>query len=379
MHKPFILGLRSSQPDAPFMSTEVLFERVGQNSGNLAFHYAVERQLNCNSVVGWDAPSEVIESAGGTAVIPCANQLGAHTDLADLGKKFRSLQTAMVAVGLGAQAGLSGDIPDIKIGTLDWVRAIAERAVGAQPNIGVRGNFTLRVLEHYGLAESAEVLGCPTLFIHPSPELGRQIYERLSEPKRIAVASGNPYIRELARLEASLTSLVKATQGSYVGQHPLIMFRLARGEADHMGVSDLALSRDYICPEMSLDEFALWTKQYGTIFFDIPSWMEHYRRFDFVIGTRIHGTMLALQAGVPALCIAHDSRTLELCQTMKIPYVLSKDVVGGIQRKDLLRLFQFDPDDFDANRRMLARRYVDFLKNNQLQPADWLEGIAAAS
>ncbi len=379
MHKPFILGLRSSQPDAPHLSTQELCERVGQNSGNLAFHYAVERQLDCNSVVAWGAPPEAIDAAGNIAVIPCANQLGAHTDLVVLAEKFRCLRTSMIAVGLGAQAGLDGDIPDIKQGTIDWVRSIADRAVGDRPNIGLRGDFTLRVLEHYGLAESGVVLGCPTLFIHPSPCLGKHIHDRLSEPKRIAVAAGNPYIRELARLEASLTNLVKATQGSYVGQHPLIMFRLTRGEVDYMGANDLELSRQYICPEMSSEEFSRWTKQYGVIFFDVPSWMEHYRRFDFVIGTRIHGIMLALQAGVPALCIVHDSRTLELCQTMKVPYVLSKDVVGGIQRKDLLRLFQFDPDEFDTNRRMLARRYVDFLKNNQLQPVDWLEGIATAS
>lgn len=130
---------------------------------------------------------------------------------------------------------------------------------------------------------------------------------------------------------------------------------------------------------MDLDEFVRWTERHGNVFFDVPSWMEHYRRFDFVIGARIHGTMLALQAGVPAVCIVHDSRTLELCQTMLVPYVLAKDISTGVTRDQLPDLFaQFDAAAFDTNRRMLARRYVDFLETNGLDPVSWLRNIAAA-
>ena len=88
--------------------------------------------------------------------------------------------------------------------------------------------------------------------------------------------------------------------------------------------------------------------------------------------------MLALQAGVPAVCIAHDSRTLELCQTMLVPHILAKDIASGVSRDQLLDLFaQFDATAFDANRRMLARRYVDFLTFNGLAPVSWLRNIAA--
>jgi polysaccharide pyruvyl transferase WcaK-like protein len=117
---------------------------------------------------------------------------------------------------------------------------------------------------------------------------------------------------------------------------------------------------------MDLDEFTEWTKTYGNVFFNIPSWMEHYRRFDFVVGLRIHGVMLALQAGVPALCIAHDSRTIELCETMKVPFVHAREVIHGIERKNLLKLFNFNPDEFDSNRNNILHSYIDFLKNNKL-------------
>lgn len=154
------------------------------------------------------------------------------------------------------------------------------------------------------------------------------------------------------------------------------MIALTRGEADLLSEESLTACRDYACPAMDLEEFRRWSKIHGQVFFDIPTWMDYYRRFDFVLGLRIHGAMLALQAGVPALCIVHTSRTLELCETMCVPYVMTRDVAGGISRAALMGLFRFDPDASDSNRRKLCARYIEFLRNNQLQPAVWLQRIA---
>lgn len=104
--------------------------------------------------------------------------------------------------------------------------------------------------------------------------------------------------------------------------------------------------------------------------------MDFYWQFDFVVGPRIHGIMLALQAGVPALCIAIDSRTKELCETMKVPYVMAADIRSGLTRRDLLKYFHFDPDEFDANRKMLAQRFVHFMESNKIKPDASLYGIA---
>lgn len=76
-------------------------------------------------------------------------------------------------------------------------------------------------------------------------------------------------------------------------------------------------------------------------FFDLPSWISHLGECDFAVGARTQSVMLARQAGMPALCIAHDSRTLEMCQ--------------------------------------LCRVYVDFLQRNSLRPVDWLVDLAACA
>lgn len=377
--RPFILGLQASIKESAFLNTETLCGLVGHNTGNLAFHFAIDRQLggNLNALDWWGASDIQINAADGIAVLPCANHLGDHANFGDLAKKFKSISVPMVAIGLGAQASTDGKIPAVPEGTLDWVRVIADHAPTGHTNIGVRGNFTLEVLDHYGLAEQAVVPGCPTLFINPDPQLGYRIASNIREPKRVAVAAGHPGWPSMAQIEASIARIVTATSGSYIGQSPLEMMKLTRGEAGQLDTEILTQYRDYIAPEMDLDEFVYWTKRHGNEFFDVPAWMEHYRKFDFVIGARIHGVMLALQAGIPALCIAHDSRTLELCQTMAVPYVFARDVSQGIRRADLLKIFKFDPDAFDKNRKNIARAYVEFLKGNGLQCATWMENLCS--
>lgn len=169
--------------------------------------------------------------------------------------------------------------------------------------------------------------------------------------------------------------MVTATNGSYVGQHSFAMMQLTRGEAHLMTPEDLRACRDYACPEMDIEEFIQWSKLHGNLFYDVQAWMEHYRRFDMVVGPRIHGVMLALQAGVPGLCVVHDSRTLELCQTMMVPYVLAKDIADGMTRDQLSSMFTFDAEAFDANRAMLAARYNSFLASNSIVAPKWLQGM----
>jgi hypothetical protein len=76
--------------------------------------------------------------------------------------------------------------------------------------------------------------------------------------------------------------------------------------------------------------------------------------------------MLAIQAGVPGLCIAHDSRIRELCEKCMIPYVMANDVKDGITLQDLPHLAEFDGKAFDQNRAAIAEAYQTFFTNNGL-------------
>ena len=375
MHEAFVIGLQPRQDDAS-MPTRALSRRVGGNTGNLVYAHAICAHLEGDPpVIDIGAAPERMNGAGRVGVIQGANQLGAHFGYDEWARRFEQLTVGLVVVGLGAQSDVAMTAPELPPSALEWVRRIVERAPGAGPNLGVRGQFTKEVLSGHGFGDYAEIIGCPSLFINPDRSLGRTIAARLREPRRVAVVAGHESWRRLADIEASLVRLVRETNGSYIGQHGLNMMRLTRGEGGALPEGELEAFSRYLGPEMSLGELIRWSRTHGNVFFDVLEWMRHCRQFDFVVGTRIHGTVVALQAGVPALCIVHDSRTRELCETMLVPHVLADSIPQGIARDELLSWFSFDAEAFDANRRRLCSAYVDFLEGNGLVPVPWLRAL----
>lgn len=360
--KSFMFGLDPNISDYPLKETENLCKAVGGNTGNLAFHYAIQKQLGLKTVVPWSAFPQDIDNAGSLGVIPCANQLGPHANFSGMAAKLGKTQAKYVAIGLGAQSGIGGKLPVIPEGTLKWLEQIVEHSPSGNPNITVRGDFTLEVLDSYGFKGCAVSLGCPTLFINPDRNLGSVISGNLREPRKVAVLAGHYKWKHLKKLEASLLDIA-SRDGAYITQSPKDMIKLGRGEVGE-SLDDYLEIKEYLQPRMTDNEFGEWVSSHANVFFDVLAWMEFYRRFDFVIGPRIHGVILALQAGVPGACIVHDSRTLELCESMKVPYVLAKDHLEGLDVNKVVEEFEFSQFDFDKNREEKSVRFNDFLVNN---------------
>jgi hypothetical protein len=180
-------------------------------------------------------------------------------------------------------------------------------------------------------------------------------------PKLIAVAAGIPYIPALSAIEQNLASLVTETGGAYIVQHDLEMLQIARNEFENMAPEAVENCRSYIMPHADLSDFKTWCRRHAFAFGDVQSWMNFLTRFDFVVGTRVHGAMLAIQAGIPAACIAHDSRTLELCETMGIP-VRRYNEIGKLTLDNLMQYFSFDKDRFVETRKSLLKRYLSLYR-----------------
>lgn len=234
------------------------------------------------------------------------------------------------------------------------------------------------MLSAYGF-ENVRIVGCPSLFLNPSPALGRLIERKAgTAPRRVAVAAGGPRWKHLARIEQSLTRIVTSTDGAYVCQAPFSMLALAHGDETELSGEELDTCREYVDREMSIKDFRAWVRRFAAAFYDVPEWIEFLRAFDFVVGTRIHGVVLGLQAGIPALCVVSDSRTRELCETMAVPHVVARAYPGGFGRDELMSLFEsrFNGDEFDANRRRLAVAYCALLQENRLVPDPVLRELA---
>jgi hypothetical protein len=377
LSRTFILGINEAVDGSAHLTTKAVFELVGQNVGNLAFHYAVAKILEGpQDARPWHTDPQQLNAMRRIGVMPCANQLGPHADYGRLAERFSGIGIPLVAIGLGAQGGSDYGLPDVPAGTLNWVREIAARSPLGNPNIGVRGEFTLKVLEQNGIGGRAVVTGCPSLFLNPDPMLGQKIEKRAGRTiTRVAIAAGHQKWAQLGPIEFSLTRLLDRLGGSYIVQSPIEMVALARGEADTLPEADLVECRDYARPDLSVEEFQAWSRSNARAFFNISEWMEHLRSVDFVVGTRIHGVMLGLQAGVPSLCIAHDSRTREMCETMGVPFVMASEIIKGATLDELRGRFVFDGAAFDRHRSVLAERLNGFLQSNDIASSAWLRRI----
>ena len=113
-----------------------------------------------------------------------------------------------------------------------------------------------------------------------------------------------------------------------------------------------------------------WLRQRSSTFVSIPQWFSEISKVDFVVGSRIHGCQLGLQAGVPAVCLHIDSRTKELCETMHIPTVSAREFQQSPSLSYLVDLVQnWDWQRYDEIRLELAKQTHEFVLNNSLTPS----------
>jgi hypothetical protein len=374
VRRPVILAGSPRIQDLFQKDTTTLFDETGGNTGNLAFRYGLASHTKGVVFSHWDAPVEELRAAADVLLLPLANQLGPHTDLGHLADRIEAFGLPVVGIGLGAQAASKDVDTTLTPGTERWLRTMIDYAPSDAPNIGVRGAYTQAQIAKLGLGDKVAVTGCPSNFINMHDDVAKQLAEGFAAtPRHVAVTAGIPHIPRLRELEHALAQLATDTHGAYIVQHGKEMLHLARNEFDVLGEERLELCRDYIRPELDMPAFRTWCRQHAYAFFDVPGWMDFLKRFDFVVGTRFHGAMLALQVGVPAAVIAHDSRTHELCTTMGVPVRFDSEIDGPVTADRLPELFPFDADEFLAKRRALHGAYSQILADAQIETVDPLK------
>jgi hypothetical protein len=368
-------------PDAPFKSAEHLFKLSGGNTGNFAFVNAIYRHLAPNvEIFPWHIQPSVVKDRCDVVVIACANQLGRHTDLGGIAKNLDAMDLPIVALGLGAQSADASRDVEISAGTRKWMDVIAAHAPTRNPNIGVRGTYSLEQLRKLGYADSGRIIGCPSNFTNPVPGLGAMIRKSFESAaiERIAVPAGLHLWTNLQKIEEQLADLVDAYNGTYVAQSELDMLRLAREEFSEISPDDLEKLNAYIRPHLTRREFTRWCRRHMAAYIDAPSWIAAMTKFDFVVGPRFHGVMMAIQAGVPGGVISHDSRTTEMCETTGIPFVDARSIGGPLRAEDLKTMFPFDGEAYDRRRCELAESYLTILNDASIGGSEELKALGSA-
>lgn len=365
------------------------YQCASSNTGNLLFNYALETLVSlAGTDVRWSTSADKINAEGHNLLIPMANNIGAHTDLGKSGPKLDGVNVQKTVMGLGAQFQLNQDFEEafakIPSSSKQWLIDLCNSS--SVPNVSVRGKLTHRVFEKLGIGEKAIPLGCPSHFLSSDKMLGDTISKRIALLDAdnfrhgVAVTAGNPAIANLGELEQFLISTINRFGGKYIVQHPKDLICLTEGWYSELTDEEIKKVSKMFFQDAPIDTMKYWFKRFATTYRSIPQWFSDISKYDVVVGTRIHGCQIGLQAGVPSVCLHIDSRTKELCETMHIPTLPAKEFQKAPSMELIVdTLKKWDWKCFDENRNDLAHKTYDFVKLNGLSPSNHFSKLVSGA
>ncbi|MCQ3828322.1 polysaccharide pyruvyl transferase family protein [Microbulbifer elongatus] len=346
-------------------STEAEFSRAGNNTGNYAFWNAVDRQIlgSKEYFEGWGFSPEYLRDFFDVVVLPSSNFIHPDRDMGVLANKLEKTGLPVISIGLGAQAPKENENVVFKPGTIRFAKVLSELS----EKIVVRGEHTASVLDSFGV-RNVEVLGCPSNFTNLNPKLGVENEVKMQnlldfdDSEFSVLVNIDAHRRKFSSSYRKFFEMFKKGSFEIVCQNPIELVSMARGDVWPGDNSHILHQASLWCPGEDLSVLRKFVKKHFVTFFNAAAWMEYARKFDISVGTRLHGNMLAFQAGVPSSFVSHDSRTSELVSVMKLP-TCSWESLEMESIRDVVSMTNFDGGLYDVNRKFLAKKYVDVLNS----------------
>lgn len=361
-----ILGTKGHVENIFNRSTEQVMSAVGNNTGNLVFHHAVYNQIQGEKyIIGQDLPWDMgtIRRNCRVIAVPSANHIRENFDLTPFVDFLERVDLPLVFLGLGAQANTydQTEIP-LHHSILRLLSLMKERS----KVVSIRGEFTARILEKFGVT-NFRVTGCPSNFINLDPDLAGKLAARLSGRMRSFITHGDepwPKIPAKQDVEQRLATWTMEGAAMQTQQSVPAFMEFIRRNNPYGGVDvpeeRLDDLRDALMPYSPIQEFEDFVDTKMRVYFSVSQWMEDSARFDFSLGMRTHGNVVALQAGVPALFLHHDTSTRELAETMAVPLMDYRDFLETCPTvQDAWARTEFDAERFSSQRQKLAHGLLD--------------------
>lgn len=364
-----ISGTRGTTPGLPFMNTEAAMRKVGNNCGNLVFQYAVTNLIDEPvKVVGEDIPwqPEQIQEHCRALVIPSANFLREGLDFSGYVTFLEKADLPLIFIGLGAQADdFDKKEFDFHPSVLRLMDLIRERS----QKISIRGEFTARVLERYGIT-SYEITGCPSNFINKAPDFPEMIARKLQGPLRSFLTHADePWPKKSVKKETErrLVEWTRTGRAVMVQQAVPKMIEYLRQNnpfaTEEIGEHFESSLAKTLMPGEDIETFRDFAAVKLRTYYSVDQWLEDSSKFDFSIGLRLHGNMAAWQSGTPALWITHDSRTQELSDIMGLPNITIEDFLESCETiEDAWERVEFDAEAYGRRRALLKSRLDSVLQ-----------------
>jgi hypothetical protein len=263
----------------------------------------------------------------------------------ELNELIEKIQIPIVVFSIGANS-LTGADPELHSklapGLVRFLKLLSDRT----SEFGIRGEFTADVLTKLGIT-NFRITGCPSYF-ECGP--GRRVAKPPWKPDANIIATGLFSTADYSRVHYVLQSepmLIKTVLSNSNGLEPEDVEKL---DAGYPGYRD--------CVTQALRDNRV------SVFFDPERWKNFLAQgFSFCVGTRLHGAIAALNAGVPALVTNGDMRAKEVTDYFRIP--LRPGICGlNFDPQDLYE--QCDINTLNERYAAVFENYCDWLTRNDL-------------
>jgi hypothetical protein len=368
--------------DKSYMKYDQIRSLTSDNLGNLMFKYAA-RTLFENEVtyISYnDDPNELRKKID-ILVLPEANLINPKIDYGRQANFVKTIDKPVVLLGVGAQSGIDGEVkkfPQIPQGTIDFLEEVSLRT----PQIFCRGDFTRKLINGFGISNVKSV-GCPTFLMNPSRFLWKKIVSRDKDLtlKRLAITEG--IYQKSTRNDAIdftekylFNTLINNHSYTYIGQEQTSVIKAGYGSFNEINGNDVKFLKNYLAPETAFEVFHKVLLEQSRAFYRVDQWIGHAKSRTGLIGTRIHGNMMGIQSGIPSIPIIHDSRTKELCETMRIPHININEFSSIVSEGGLINafdiLFNAPYKELDELRCFIASEYSSLINEVGMTPSEKL-------
>lgn len=340
----------------------IMKDTIGGNCGNMLFLYSMFRTLMTGETgidtnyykLNLSACDEINEKYS-AFVIPLADafrpNFGEMTQLISFVKK---LKIPCVVTGVGVSMPFEPDFSrsyNFDDQSREFCKAVLEKSA----SIGVRGGVTARYLEKLGFKNHIRVIGCPSMFLNGN-HLGIKDKGTLKFDSKVCFNAAKGCYKNIWKFMDRNFALLSDYYFLPQGMYDLKLI--------YAGEPSKGTDTDYPC---NLSHF-LVKENRMRFFVNVKSWLEFLSQMDFSVGIKIHGTIAAIQAGVPSFLFAIDSRTRELAEYHNIPYM---DAAAVDEKMNIFNLY--DNTDFDRVRighEERLNRFISFLDENGLDHID---------
>ena len=326
------IGLFSEAFDLKEQPFDIKLLRIGNNSGNLAFFRALKKLFN-PLFINPNVTEESFEERYASVDKFITTELiwiGQNSVFESLRRKLDLIKDKpLIPISVGLQNGECSLDFKMHHDTVKLIQEISERCT-----VGVRGEYTAGVLEKYGI-KNVSVIGCPSVFYK-----NKYSFKKPKDFDNIKTcANFITLYKELSEKENSVLSYFRD---------------MGTGFAEQTALYDISNHKEY-------DEWLTCEKRF---FFDIYDWDKYLSDYEFSLGMRFHGNIIAMQNKMRALVITSDSRTGELTEYFKIPHISIRDFDTS---KSMSYYYEkADPELFLKNYPALKRNMIDFARSNGL-------------